>query len=541
MSDGASVRSAGSTRYRKIASSSSVDESLFGFSSHGGNGGQNDGPGNVCVSFRWEAGGSNCGQGARKRIISGRGGENRIGGGAKTTRIHEDELALIRARSDLDAVGAVHGDHGLCCEEKCEDTAEARLRRERMERAKARRNHMLALEATEAERRKKVGQAKADRKIRAMREVAQDAVDEQEDVVKVLHTCSQRAAAFQIRDEQLKDKAEREKRERDYERRMDLAMEVDRLREIERREKEEHDRAIKRIEDRKVIEEQIEARHRQRLLQAEAREVENREMLERNKRYQEEDEEKIRRKKDEAAKAQIEVIRLNEEAAEAKLTKKRLEKEEEEKYIAYQKAQDEKLRLREEEEKEEARRKMELQKKLLENQTRSMDRQAELDELRARRAMEEKERAYRRKELAEAQKRKSDLDVLHEARLRQQEERRVAKEREARTKQEEYENCIRNANDMAQRERYEAELAQKKNAELRVMLQAQIEENARLRSGKEKEKYDEGRRIKDMMERERARLEAIRTKMVEDMRAKGVKEKYFSEMLSLDIEKFLMK
>ena len=40
---------------------------------------------------------------------------------------------------------------------------------------------------------------------------------------------------------------------------------------------------------------------------------------------------------------------------------------------------------------------------------------------------------------------------------------------------------------------------------------------------------------------ERAKVEAIREKMVADMKEKGVNEKYFSEMMALDVEKFLMK
>lgn len=38
---------------------------------------------------------------------------------------------------------------------------------------------------------------------------------------------------------------------------------------------------------------------------------------------------------------------------------------------------------------------------------------------------------------------------------------------------------------------------------------------------------------------EREKLEGIRARMVADMRAKGVNEKYFGEVLTLDIEKIL--
>ena len=61
---------------------------------------------------------------------------------------------------------------------------------------------------------------------------------------------------------ELKDKAERDKKEQDYEQRMILAMEIDRLREIEAREAEEERKVQKMIDDRKIIEDQIAGRPR---------------------------------------------------------------------------------------------------------------------------------------------------------------------------------------------------------------------------------------------------------------------------------------
>merc|ERR1711918_304460 len=43
-------------------------------------------------------------------------------------------------------------------------------------------------------------------------------------------------------------------------------------------------------------------------------------------------------------------------------------------------------------------------------------------------------------------------------------------------------------------------------------------------------KYDEGRKVKDEFAAERAKLEAIRDKMVHDMEKKGVNPRYLSEM-----------
>jgi hypothetical protein len=40
---------------------------------------------------------------------------------------------------------------------------------------------------------------------------------------------------------------------------------------------------------------------------------------------------------------------------------------------------------------------------------------------------------------------------------------------------------------------------------------------------------------------ERERLEAIREKMVNEMKAKGIDDKYFGEIASLDIDRLFMK
>jgi len=412
---------------------------------------------------------------------------------------------------------------------------------EKMEKAKARKEYILALDANAKGAQKREGEKNMEKKIQAIRKQAQEKMDQNEDIVKLLNTCSQRAAAFTIRDQQLKDKAIREKKERDYEESMVLAMEIDRLKEIEEREQEEKARNKKRIEDRKVIEDQIDSRRQQRLLQEEARDQENREMLEMIKKYQAEDDEKAMNRKEAAKRTQLEIIKRNEEDIAAKEARMQREKEEEELIIAYQLQQDEKLRQREAEEAEANKQKKELQKKLLESQTKSMDKQAEIDELRARRAMEENERKHRHKELLEAQKRKKDMATLLQARKNQEEAKRISKKQVAVIEQEEYEAAMKHAHGMAEREREEAKAVQVKNAEFIKILQQQIHENEKARQERGREKNEEGLKAKEKMALERAKLEAIRDKIVQDMKLKGVNEKYFGEMRSLDIEKFLLR
>jgi len=362
--------------------------------------------------------------------------------------------------------------------------------------AQARKEHMKRLEIEDIERQRKLGTQSDQAKLDRIRQEAQQKIDENADIVKLLQSCSERASTFAIRDLQLKDKAERERKEKDYERRMILSMEINRLQELEAREAEEAKRKQKMIDDRKVIERQIEERAQAKLLQEEARDQENCEMLESIQMHQLEAEEKIRKKKEYAERAREEIIRENEAHIATKRERKLLEKKEDEMMVAYQLEQDEKLRKREAEEAEADRKKREIQKKLLDEQERTMDRRSEMDELRARRATEDAERKYRQKKLIEAQKKKRDMELLDEARRQQQEEKLENQRLIAQQKQEEYINAMRHASSMAERERAEEVYAKKKNAELIRNLQQQIEENKAAKAARDRQKFQEGGRIK---------------------------------------------
>ena len=55
------------------------------------------------------------------------------------------------------------------------------------------------------------------------------------------------------------------------------------------------------------------------------------------------------------------------------------------------------------------------------------------------------------------------------------------------------------------------------------------------------DKEEEGRMIKKEMVQERIKLLAIRDKMVDDMKKKGIDDRYLSEMMSIDIAKLQMR
>lgn len=481
-----SVATSSSSRYRTISRGSTIDESLFG----------------------------------EKRKRSPNTLKNDV------SCITKGELEVILRRSSIAKDEIVPVSVASSCKEK---------------KAKERKERMLKIDS---ERAKKKGSSEKDlcmKRSERNEDIKSDNVKGSEDIVNLLNTCKQRAAAFAIRDKQLEDKKLKEKEEREYERLMDLSMEMKRLNDIATREKEEKEMIKKRITDRKVIEKQIQERQHQKLLQEEARDQENRKMLDTIKKYQEEDLEKERKHKTTSKSAQLEIIRRNKEILAEREAKKAFEKEQEKMILAYQAKRDETMRKREEEERINQLKKVELQKKMLDRQTKSMDKKAEIDAIRARRAAEENERKQRQRELNEARKKKKNMDLLHESRKRQEEEKQMAKEREIEEKQDEYYNTLAQAAEMAKREKDEVEYTKKKNAELRNMLKQQILENDLQRQTLEQEKFKEGKEIEAEMIAEHAKLEKFREGMVEEMKSKGVNEKYFCEMKTIDIKKLLMK
>ena len=209
--------------------------------------------------------------------------------------------------------------------------------------------------------------------------------------------------------------------------------------------------------------------------------------------------------------------------------------------LAYQAKQDEKMRKREEEEEEKQCLLNERQKKLLDSQTKSQNKQAEIDELRARRAMEEGERKARQTELWKAHKKQQGMITLNNARKSQQLEKNMILAREAADKKQEYESAVKFAYDMAERERNEAAAKEQKNEEFREMLQTQIQQIEDKRHAHRNDKEEEGRVIKQEMAKDRIKLFAIRDKMCDDMKKKGIDKKYLSEMMNIDIAKLQMR
>eukprot|EP01040_Poterioochromonas_malhamensis_P005596 gene5597-6015_t len=490
-------------RYRAVGATSMVDETLFG---------------NTKDSRRPSGGTMN---GSRK-IVKGPIAPSAV-------IISQNELERIKNEAVIKSEAELQADR---------ERAEL-LREEREKKSKERKDRMRELEKRAASLAKKSDMeiAEATRK-QTIREMAEKQVDDNSDVVKLLNSMAQRAVAFTIRDQQLEEKKRIEQIEKELERREDIKMEIDRIKDLHRREEEENYKKTKRFEDRKVINEQIESRQRTRMIQLEAREQENQAMRNLMQRYEEEDRNAAERRQRDIEKSRVEVIQANEDAIRRKKEARQREKKEMEDILIYQAMKDAELAKREEEEAAIERTKKERQAKLLAQQERAQNNAGKLDELRARRAAEEKERQERQKEKEEAFKRKAEMKELLEARAKQAQDKIERQKQIKALEQEEIYHQLAHTRKMDEREAEEQRMKSQKINEFKKTLHKQIEEIERVRA-RQRAEGEGGPNIRVELLREEEKLKVIRDKMVRDLEAQGINPKYLTEMKNVDVGKML--
>ena len=414
------------------------------------------------------------------------------------------------------------------------------LKAEKMKAAGERKARMRQLEKRAIELSKKSDmEIEAEGRAQALRQLAAEQMDKNSDTVKLLNSMGARAIAFSIRDAQLKEKEEREEVEREIERRLDIVMEIDRVKDIQRREEIEKEKLQKRKEDGKIITEQMEHNRHVKLLQAEARAQEAANMVKTFKQYALDDEIKAKEKEIEVAKSRKAVMEANALSIQAKKDAKEAAIKEMNDILAYQAMRDAELAKREAEKEEEERLKKDRQKKLLAQQERAQNNAGKLDELRARRAAEEAERKARKAEKDKAAKVRAEVLDLLASRAKQAENKKVLQEAAKLEEQESVRQGILFMQKMQKREDDDAAKKKAMGDEHRTELHKQIETRSKIRSDNQGDKFAEGRKFQEDIMREESKLKVIRDQMVSDLISQGVNPRYLSEMQNVDIGKIL--
>jgi hypothetical protein len=163
-------------------------------------------------------------------------------------------------------------------------------------------------------------------------------------------------------------------------------------------------------------------------------------------------------------------------------------------------------------------------------QEKQADTAAELDELRAARVYEERERAFRAKERAAAERAAAINADLAQAREHQKMLKLKALGDQAREERAEFHRVI---DAQMRKEREDAEaaaFAATARRDHREELQSQIAFNAERRARERREYEEEGDRLRAALAQERAKLEAIKQRKLDELEAGGIPAKYRAEL-----------
>ena len=358
-------------------------------------------------------------------------------------------------------------------------------------------------------------------------------VDPNDDAIKDLNILCKHAKIATIRDKQLDERKQMENLYKKKEERLDLMMELERLKEIKF--KEEKEKQIKKLnnESKEIIIDQILDNERVRIKKREIIEKEKIQMKMQLEKFEEEEKKRILHEK-QLKEARIrECLNVDKFALLLKQKKKIDEKEEELKDHKYN---IEKAKKEEEYIKEKKRIALEKEKEIQlmrEKQKKAQDKQAEMDAIRAQRDYEEAERkAILKEKEDEIIKQKKLMECI-----RENENHKKIKELqmndEKRKEKEEYEKMRK------EREKEIEEEKERKREKIKLIMEngnfvkSQIKEREEKQRGNWKEKYEEGRKVKQMNEDYYNSIEMIKQQKIAELKALNIKDKYI-----LPVEKY---
>lgn len=360
---------------------------------------------------------------------------------------------------------------------------------------------------------------------------AQLKIDEELDEVKYMNKVMLYTKCVTIRDAQISEKQSIAFEKAEEEKRLDMMMEMERLKALKMYEEREQ----KRIENRKrgaaVIRAQIEEREQERLRRLELKQQEQDAMLRHIEKMKEDDRREAIKKKDAARHLMEDVALANAEQIRNKNRERSLEQEEDRRISEYLRDKDmreqeiaaEQERVRKEKEEEIAR--------LRKLQEKAKDKKAELDALRAKRAQEAAEREFRQKEKDAALRASAINADLRQARETQKAEKEAMLAEQAQLEHDDFERIIavQRRDDTLERSKIgkERELRNRNAADLR----AQIEQIEEMRRKDRREFLEEGNRLKAKRSEEERKIEAIRSRKLQELETCAVPEKYRSELV----------
>ena len=349
------------------------------------------------------------------------------------------------------------------------------------------------------------------------------------DASKEMSTLLKCSKVATIRDLQREEHKRMEKDYREKEAKLDLMMELERLKELKFQEEKEKEEKLKRYSSAKILIEQIKEKEIRRAREGEL-------MKKQIKAMQDEELRNEERKRLENARLAKEIVNINKISALNRDKKKLFEREEDLKILKYnmEKAKKEEEELAEQKRLQAAREKE--TQKLREKQEKFADKQALLDELRAKRAFEEAEKKDREKERQEILKLERQKKELIEGNEKQKLAKKKRLEEQAFADQKEYEYIIKHQIADMEEERRLEEIKRKIYNANGEEVRRQIQEKLEKQKLRKRTVIDEMREIQQNLDDYKKTIERIKKEKLEEMERYQIKPEY-----RVDLQRYKIK
>ena len=361
-------------------------------------------------------------------------------------------------------------------------------------------------------------------------EKAKRELEENFDEVKQMNSLMLSAQLASIRDKQIEERKRIEQKNKKMEEKIYIMCEIERLKDLNNREKLEKKLNEKKVEGKKELQKQILYNMK---LKEEQKKIIQKE-YEDNLKYQEklkkEDEEKYINLKEKGKKLIKEIIEANKKATELKKNKKLKEIEEDQKLMEYNKN-----KAAEEEKKQKELKEIQIKKeleiaKIQEKQKRLIDNLSILDELNMRRAFDAAEKAERKKEEIEIRNKQKKLDEMRSWNKKLMEFKKNIIREEAEEIKKDYDKTI-------EKQIKEREIELEKEKKILANLKKYKEDLQKIIFSKEEEKkikqreiIEEGRKIKQNQEEYYNRLKQIKERKIDELKKMNVPQVYISNL-----------
>ncbi|XP_077467763.1 cilia- and flagella-associated protein 45 [Stigmatopora argus] len=353
---------------------------------------------------------------------------------------------------------------------------------------------------------------------------------EQEEEIRELNKAILGAQCQATRDAQIQEKIQIHMEMLEEEKRLDAMMEAERRRLLDKVDQTDEMRKQQRISGKQQLFEQIQQRLEEKIVQEELREQEKQQAREKQARMNLEDIMGLEKKREEQEHLQQEVMKINAETLRARELRKEEEKMADLREMEYIKNKQQREAEYEAEQKRMKREKELEIARLRAQQERARDHKADQDELRTKRNQEIADREWRRKEKELAAKKAREEAMIRAARLEQVRRKEQLLSMEAGREKAEFERVLKVQQEASARQREEDERQRQNALRHAEAIRQQVKELGQSTLTKHKETLKEAEKLSKEAQKRHQRISELKRKKLKELKAMGLSEKYCSDV-----------